>query len=101
MSSYELLELLEFMPDDGAFKTALREGEFCERDQVWRHVANKLSKIEAILYVANTRKAADPMRMFYTVAEMREQAEEAEAAEERREDIYAFADRTKELAGRT
>lgn len=94
MSSYELLELLEFMPERGAFKTALRQDEYSEEEQVWRHVANKLSRIESILYVANTRKAADPQRMFYTMAEMREQIEEAEAAEERREDFFGFADRT-------
>lgn len=97
MSSYELLELMEFLPERGAFKTALRKDEFSEEEQVWRHVANRLSKIESILYVVNTRKASEPLRMFYTMAEMREQLEEAEAAEERREDFFTFADRTPEI----
>lgn len=94
MSSYELIELLEFMPDEGVFKTAVRGGEFCERDQVWRHIANRLSRIESITYVAHTRKVGDSMKMFYTLAEMREQVQEAEEMEDRREGFFQFADRT-------
>src|SRR5688500_8954381 len=38
MSSYELLELMEFMNDRGAFKTAARGGEWSKEEAIWTHV---------------------------------------------------------------
>lgn len=96
LSSYELLELLEFMPDRGALKTALRQGEFSEEEQVWRHVATELSKLRAITEKVNGGKPKD-IRVFPTLSELKEQVQEAEETEERREDFFAFADRSTEL----
>lgn len=97
MSSYELLELLEFMPEKGAFKTAVRGGEYSEEDQVWRHIANRLSRLESITYVAHGGKSGEPIRMFWTLAEMKEMVREADDTEDRRESIFAFADRSSRL----
>lgn len=93
MSSYELLELLEFMPERGALKTALRKGEYSEEEQVWRHVANELAKLRATMHAVHGGKQYSP-KVFLTVAEIREMADDQEAAEQRREDFFAFADRT-------
>jgi hypothetical protein len=68
-------------------------GEYSEEDQVWRHIANRLSRLESITYVAHGGKAGEPIRMFYTLAEVKEMAADAEAVEDRREDFFAFADR--------
>lgn len=93
MSSYELLELLEFMPDKGAFKTAVRKGEYSEDEIIWRHIANRLSRIESITYVQATRKPGEPLKMFYTKGELREMIAEEEHMAESREDFFSFADR--------
>lgn len=93
MSSYELLELLEYMPERGAFKTALRKGEYSEEEIIWRHIANRLSRIESITYVQASGKPGDPIKMFYTKSELLEMIEEAEEIEDRREDFFSFADR--------
>jgi hypothetical protein len=47
MCSYELLELCDFMPDDGAFKTALRDGALCERDEAILQTANEVAVLRA------------------------------------------------------
>lgn len=93
MSSYELLELLEYMPEKGAFKTAARGGEYSEEERVWRHIATELSKLRSITQTVHTGKPVE-IRTFPTMAEMREAAEEEEAIEELREDFYTMADRT-------
>jgi hypothetical protein len=93
MSSYELLELLEFMPDRGAFKTAARGGEYSDEEIVWRHIATELSKLRSITQTVHGGKA-NQMMTFPTIAEQRERAEEAADMEERRELLYSFADRT-------
>lgn len=93
MSSYELLELLEYMPESGALKKALRSGEYSDDEIIWRHIANELSKLRAITETVHGGKNTT-MRTFPTLAELREQVEEAEAAEERREDFFSFADRS-------
>lgn len=92
MSSYELLELLEYMPEQGALKTALRKGEYSEDQIIWRHMANRLSRIESISYVQVTRKPGDPIRMFYTKAELEEMLQDQEATEERLDDFYSIGD---------
>lgn len=96
MGSYELMELLEFMPDDGAFKTAARGGEFTERDQVWRHIATELAKLRATTHAVYGGKQYSP-KVFYTMAELQEMIQESEEAEERREEFFQFADRTPKM----
>lgn len=91
MSSYELLELIEFLPEIGAFQTALRGGEFTETEKTQRSIAEELSKLRSIQETVATRKQTT-MKTFPTVAEMKELVAQAEATEERREDFYGFAD---------
>lgn len=92
MSSYEMLELLEFMPDKGAFKTALRGGEYSEQEITWRHIANELARLRATMHAVHGGQRYDPPTLL-TRAEQREEAEDAEEMEERREDFFSFADR--------
>lgn len=96
MSSYELLELLEFMPDDGAFKAAMRNGEFSHDQQIWRYIATELAKLRATTHVVHGGESYSP-RIYPTLAEMKEMADEAERVEEARESIFAFADRTRDF----
>ena len=48
MSSHELLELLQHCDDDGALKTALREGEPSDRRRQVMQIANELAVLRAI-----------------------------------------------------
>lgn len=93
MSSYELLELLEWMPERGAFKTCLRGGEYSEEEITWRHIANELARLRATMHAVHGGQRYDPPTLL-TKAEQRAEVEEAEAAEERREEFFVFADRT-------
>ena len=92
MSSYEMLELLEFMPDDGAFRSALRGGEYDENQMTWRHIANELARLRATMHAVHGGQRYDPPTLM-SKAERLEAMEQAEAAEERREDFFSFADR--------
>jgi hypothetical protein len=92
MSSYELLELLEFMNDRGAFKTAARDGEWSKEEAIWTHIANEMAKLRATIHVVHGGKDAaySPM-VFLSASELRELAEKAEGMEEMRESVYSFA----------
>jgi hypothetical protein len=96
MSSYELLELLEFMPEEGAFKTAARGGEYSEQELVWRHISNELARLRATMHAVHGGKKYEPP-ILQSKAQQRAEVEGAEAAEERREEVYAFADRTPKM----
>lgn len=84
------------MPEIGAFKTAARGGEYTDDQLVWRHIANELARLRATMHVASGGKRYDPPFLSSKAAQ-REEIEDAEAAEERREDFFAFADRTAEM----
>jgi len=93
MSSYELLELLEYMNDRGAFKTAARGGEWSKEEAIWTHIANEIAKLRATMHVVHGGKDASyaPM-IFMSPSELRELAEKAEYMEENREAVFQFAD---------
>lgn len=93
MSSYELLELLEWMPDRGAFKTSVRGGEYSEEEITWRHIANELARLRATMHAVHGGQRYDPP-LLLSKHDQREEAEDAEAAEYRREEFFSFADRT-------
>jgi len=93
MSSYELLELLEWMPERGAFKSCARGGEYSEEEITWRHIANELARLRATMHAVHGGHRYDPP-LLLTKAEQRANEEEAEAAEERREDFFSFVDRS-------
>lgn len=90
MSSYELLVLLEFMPEEGAFKTAARGGEYSSRDKVWVQVANELAVLRAA-YVPKVRGEEYGSQMHYSPLRLAEMAAKAEAQAHVRESFYAFA----------
>ncbi|AGT12024.1 tail assembly chaperone [Mycobacterium phage Catdawg] len=92
MSSYELLELLEFMPEEGAFKTAARGGEWSEAQKVQVQIANELAVLRAA-YVNGVNGDEYGSKMFYSPLKLREFAEKAEAQAEVRESFYSFAAR--------
>lgn len=93
MSSFELLELVNQMPDRGAFKTAIRGGEPCEEDLALRQIANELSVLRAA-YVPKAKGDRYGARMFLSPVKIRELMRDEEEQGEVRESIYAFADRT-------
>lgn len=92
MSSYELLELLEFMPERGAFKTAVRGFEFSGDEKVWAQIANELAVLRAG-YMPKVKGEEYGSTIFYSPSKLRELAEQAEAQTEVREEFYAFAAR--------
>jgi len=92
MSSYELLELLEFMPEEGAFKTAVRGGEYDLDRKMWAQIANELAVLRAG-YMPKVKGEEYGSMIFYSPAKLREMAEKAEAQTEVRESFYAFAAR--------
>lgn len=93
MSSYELLELLEHMPERGAFKTAVRGDEYSEEEITLRHLANEVARLRATMHAVHGGQRYDPP-LLMTKKEQREEVEDLEAAEERRETFFAFADRS-------
>jgi hypothetical protein len=96
MISYELLELLEHMPDRGAFKTAYRGGEYSEEEITWRHIANELARLRATMHAVHGGQRYEPPLLLTKAAQIAE-AEDAEAAAERREEFFSFATRDLEL----
>ena len=90
MSSYELLELLEFMPERGAFKTAARGGEFSGEEKVWVQVANELAVLRAA-YVPKVKGEEYGSQMHYSPLRLREMGEKFDAQTQVREGFYAFA----------
>ncbi len=97
MSSYELLELIEFMNERGAFKTATRDGEMPYTDQMHRYGINEIARLRATIHAVHGGKRYEPFT-FKSVAEMQQEWEEAEAVEDGREQVFAFADRTTDYA---
>ena len=93
MSSYELLELLEYMDDRGAFKRAARGGEWSKEEAIWVHIANEIAKLRATTHVVHGGKdAAYAPMIFMSPSELRELAEKAEEMEDTRESVFQFAD---------
>lgn len=92
MSSYDLLALLEFMDDEGALKSALRGGEYSEKQNTWRHIANELARLRATMHAVHGGQRYDPP-LLLSKADQRAETESAEETAERREDFFSFADR--------
>jgi len=84
MRSHELLELLEHMDDDGAFKTALRQGEPSELRRAVMQIANETSVLRAG-QVPGVDGDTYGSQLFFTPAKLRElvavEQERAEARE--------------------
>lgn len=92
MSSYELLELLEFMPDRGAFKTAVRGDEFSEEEKIWAQIANELMVLRTA-YVPGVKAEEYGSQVFLSPAKLRELIFADQRQTEVREHFYSFASR--------
>jgi hypothetical protein len=90
MSSYELLELLEFMPERGAFKTAARGGEYSQEEKVWVQIANELAVIRAG-FMPKVKGEEYGSQLHYSPLKLQEMIEKADAQTEVRESFYSFA----------
>lgn len=90
MSSYELLELLEFMPERGAFKTAARGGEFSGEEKVWAQIANEIAVLRAA-FVPKAKGEEYGSQIHLSPLKLQELVDKAEAQTEVRESFYAFA----------
>jgi hypothetical protein len=91
MSSYELLELLEGMDDDGRYKTAVREGEPSERGAAVFATANETAVLRAGM-VPGADGDIWGARFFIPPHLLRGMAERAEEAGSARASIFAMAD---------
>lgn len=92
MSSYELLELLEFMPERGAFKSAARGGEFSGDEKVWVQIANEMAVLRAGM-VPGVKGEEYGSTIIYSQAKLKEMVEKADSQTEVREAFYQFATR--------
>lgn len=99
MSSYELMELLEFMPERGAFKTAARGHEYSGDEKVWVQIANEIAVMRAA-YVKGVKGDEYGSAIFYSPLKLREMADKADAQAEVREGFYSFASRDSGVAKR-
>lgn len=90
MSSYELLELLEFMPERGAFKTAARGGEYSTEEKVWVQIANEMAVLRAS-FLPKVKGEEYGSQLHFSPRKLQEMAEKADAQTEVRESFYAFA----------
>lgn len=94
MSSYELLELLEFMPEEGALAKAIRGGERPDWQQMLAQIANETAVLRAS-QVQGVDSSDYGSRLWLSLAKIREQIEQIEESEEAQEAVMAgFADRT-------
>lgn len=92
MSSYELLELLEFMPPQGAFKTAARGDEYSEGEKFLAQIANELLVLRTA-YVPGVKAEEYSAQLFLSPARLREVFAQEDRQTEVREDFYSFARR--------
>jgi hypothetical protein len=92
MSSYELLELIEFLPEDGAYRFAARGGEYSERDLAFRHHANETARLRATMHAVHGGQRYEPP-ILQSIASRIAEAENLERTEEAREDFFGFATR--------
>jgi hypothetical protein len=91
MSSYELLELCEFMDADGAYKTAARQGEPSLRMEAVFATANEVAVLRAGM-VPGADGDIYGARFFIPPHLLRDMAVRAQEADAARESIYAMAD---------
>jgi hypothetical protein len=92
MCSYELLELCDFMPDEGRFKTAVRGGEPCERDAAIFQTANETA-VSRAGHFPDAESEKWGSRLFLSPSHWRELAEQAQEKEQAMERMFALAKR--------
>lgn len=92
MSSYELLELLEFMPERGAFKSAARGAEYSEEEKFLAQIANELMVLRSA-YVPGVRAEEYGATIFLSPAKIKDLIAQENRQTEVREEFYSFATR--------
>lgn len=98
MSSYELLELIEFPAEEGALAQALRDGEMPPWQQMIRQVANETAVLRAG-QVQGVNGEEYGSRLWIPDAVLREAIEHAREAEEGRHAVFASATRHRKEIG--
>lgn len=98
MSSYEFLELVDHLPDRGAFRTACRGGELCLEEQMLRYGVNEIARMRATIHTVYGGKRYEPFA-FESLAEQRARYEDEMATADGREVMYSYADRTRQWTG--
>jgi hypothetical protein len=93
MCSYELLELCEYMDDDGRLKTAQRQGNASEHRQAIFQTANETAVLRAGM-VPNTNSEDWGARLFIPAYKQREMEAGMEENAEARDSVLAMADMT-------
>lgn len=89
MKSYELLELLEHVDNDGAFKTALRDGEPSQHRKAILQTANELAVLRAA-QVPGLDGDQWGSQLFFTPAKSRELTETAESRAGGRDAVFSI-----------
>lgn len=97
MSSYELLEIIEFLPDESSYKTAARGYEYSEDQLTLRHLANEVARLRATMHAVHGGQRYEPP-ILMSRAQREVEHEDLEATADRREDFFTFADRTEEYS---
>lgn len=91
LSSYELIELCEFMDDDGRYKKALRKGEWSDRDAAIFGTANEVAVLRAGQF-PDADADQYGSRLFIPPAIAAESMRKAEEAARATRSVYAMAD---------
>lgn len=94
MSSRRLLALLEHLPDESAFKQALRDGGFSRAERMAAETHNEVARLRASYHAVNggADAAYEPFEFVDPrVERLREQheADELEELEQAQRDLYA------------
>jgi hypothetical protein len=93
MGSHEFLELCEFMPDAGRFKTALRGGNPSDDQWAWRQTANE-SAVLRLGMLPGSEQHELGSRLFIPPSDIRDAQQREEAAEDAQKEIYAMTQRS-------
>ncbi len=89
MSSHELLELLEHADSDGAFKTAVRQGEPSQQRKAVLQIANELAILRAVQY-PDLDGELWGSQFFFTPKLLRGEAEHREASAGAMQGVFAI-----------
>jgi hypothetical protein len=87
LSSRRLLILLKYLPESGAYKTALRGGYISEGELVPREIYNELARLRASYYAVNGGEDSvyEPFQFVEPVARIQQVIDEAAEDEEHQE----------------
>lgn len=97
MSSYELLELLEFMPEEGALARSVRGGERPDWQLMLGQIANETSVLRAS-QVSGVDSDDFGSRLWIPLKRLEQMAQEVEEIEEAQEVLEStFMSRSKQV----